>query len=220
MSKVSIVELPQKDRFDLPEVLKHLKSLGHKREDLFDFLRLGQLHAVCHPYRLEPDRQIRIEPDEWPQWWRDAWAFPVYDGYIGDIDTAEHGTRVPLHIFPRAARPDCDRVLMDGGKAVASAPVYVLRPELSRFLNWLKNPSKSRPGRRRKGAGRPTFHDYSDIDTCLESRFKAMGLTGFERQSDAIANLKDQLGDLRTIPDSTLRNHIDSWLKKRTNPND
>ena len=64
MSKVSIVELPQKDRFDLPEVLKHLKSLGHKREDLFDFLRLGQLHAVCHPYRLEPDRQIRIEPDE------------------------------------------------------------------------------------------------------------------------------------------------------------
>lgn len=218
MSKSSIEKLPSKGQFDLPEVLKLLEPLGHTREDLFDFLRLGQLHAVCYPYRLEPVREIRIASDEWSEWWRDAWAFPVYDSYIGDIDTAEHGTRVPLHIVPRAARPDCDRVLMDGGKAATSAPVYVLRHELSRFLIWLKNPRKSRPGHRRKGAGRRQEHDYSDIDDCLEELFKTGGKRAFERQSNVVAVLKEQLGDLRNIPDSTLRNHIDSWLRKRTTP--
>lgn len=58
MFDVSNSELPQKDRFDLPTVLKLLEPVGHTREDLFDFLRLGQLHAVCYPYRLERDRQI------------------------------------------------------------------------------------------------------------------------------------------------------------------
>ena len=219
MSKSSIAELPPKDRFDLPDVLKLLEPLGHTREDLFNFLRLGQLHAVCYPYRLEPDREIRIEPDEWPEWWRDAWAFPVYDGYIGDIDHAEHGTQIPLHIVPRAARPDCDRALMDGGKAATSATVYVLRSELTRFLKWLKNPTKSRPGHRKKGAGRRQKHDYSDIDAYLEDLFNTDGRKAFERPSGVVAYLKEQLGDLRKIPDSTLRNHIDSWLRKRTAPN-
>ena len=218
MLDVSNSELPQKDRFDLPTVLKLLEPLGHTREDLYDFLRLGQLHAVCYSYRLEPDRQIRIEPYEWPQWWRDPWSFPVNDGCIGDMDLAEHVTQIPLHLIPLAARPDCDRVLADGGRAATSAPVYVLRHEFSRFLNWLKNPPKSRPGRRRKGAGRPPFHDYSNIDDCLDELFETGGKKAYERPSDVTAVLKEQLGDLRIIPDSTLRNHIDSWLRKRTTP--
>ena len=220
MIKVSNSELPQKDRFNLPAVLRLLKPLGHTREDLYDFLRLGQLHAVCYPYRLERDRQIGIEPDEWPQWWPDAWSFPVNDGCIGDMDYAGHGTRIPLHIVPQAARSDCDRILKDGGKAASTATVYVLHGELDRFLKWLKNPRKSRPGPRRKGGGRPPLHDYSEIDLCLEELFETGGKQAFEGQSNVVAVLKEQLGALRNIPDSTLRNHIDSWLGKRTAPKD
>ena len=216
MSHRSIAVIPPKDRFSLPEVLEILEPLGCKREDLFDYLRQGKLRAVCYPYRLELDREVPIEPDEWPEWWRDACSFPVFDGWIGDMNVAEHETRIPLHIVPRAARADCDRVLKDGGKAATSSPVYVLRDELKRFSNWLQNPSKSRPGRRRKGAGRPRKHEYSVIDARLEKRFKSMGRSGFERPRDVIADLEQQLGDLHNLPDSTLRNHISTWIEDRT----
>ncbi|MFQ5757477.1 MAG: hypothetical protein ACE5H7_15475 [Acidiferrobacterales bacterium] len=216
MSHRSIAVIPPKDRFSLPEVLEVLKPLGCKREDLSDYLRQGKLRAVCYPYRLELDREVPIEPDEWPEWWRDAWSFPVYDGWIGDMDVAEHDTEIPLHIVPRAARADCDRVLKDGGKAAASSPVYVLRDELKRFIKWLENPSKSRPGRRRKGAGRPRKHEYSDIDAYLETLFEQKGRAGFERPSVVIAYLKEQLGKAFLPPGSTLRNHISMWLENWT----
>ena len=219
MSRGSIVKLPPKDRFDLPEVLRLLDPLGHTREDLYDFLRLGQLHAVCYPYRLEADRVIGIEPDEWPEWWRDAWSFPVFDGFIGDVDTAEFGTRIPLNIIPRAARADCDRVLKDGGKAAASTPVYVLRNELIRFTKWLHNPTKSRPGPRCQGAGRPRKHDYSAIDNCLETLLQEIGLSGFERISRITTHLRNHLGEAGLPPDSTLRNHINKWLQQPTEAN-
>jgi hypothetical protein len=128
---------PDIDQFNLPSVLRLVRPLGCSQPDLFDYLRLGHLHAVCFPYRLEPARQVAIEPDEWPEWYRDSYAFPVYDSHIGELDVAEHEIPVPLHIVPRAARADCERVLMDGGKAAQNAVVYVLRDELVRFTKWL-----------------------------------------------------------------------------------
>lgn len=213
--QVSAKSIPLKDRFDLPEVLELLRPLGCSRKNLFDYLRLGHLRPVCFPYRLEPDREVAIEPDEWPEWFRDSYAFAVYDGWIGELNVAEHGTPVPLHIIPRAARADCERVLKDGGKAAEDAPVYVLREELNRFTKWLGNPTKSRPGPRRKGAGRPRKHDYTKIDACLEALFAEVGWAGFERMSYVTAHLRDQLGEAELHPDSTLRNHIAQWLQQR-----
>lgn len=218
-SWVSATNIPLKDRFDLPLVLKLVRPLGCSREDLFDYLRSDRLRAVCFPYRLEPDREISIEPDEWPEWRRDSYAFAVYDGWIGDMDVAEHETLIPLHIVPRAAREDSRRELDDGGKAAEAAVVYVLRDELVRFSDWLRNPGKSRPGRRREGAGRPREHDYSRIDACLESLFEEAGCTGFEQMSWVTAQLRNQLGKAQLPPDSTLRNHIAQWLQQRVSAN-
>ena len=209
------MDIPLGDRFNLPGVLKLVRPFGCNQPDLFDYLRLGRLQAVCFSYRLEPEREVPIEPDEWAEWFRDSCAFPVFDGWIGELDVAEHETPVPLHIVPRAARTDCDRVLKDGGKAATSAPVYVLRDELVRFTKWLRNPSKSRPGPRRQGAGRPRKHDYSEIDACLETLFKETGLAGFERISRITAHLREQLGEAGLPPDSTLRNHIIHWRQQR-----
>ena len=219
MSQGSAIDFPPGDRFDLPEFLEYLRRLGFSRKNLFDYLKLGHLRPVCFPYRLEPDREVAIEPDEWKEWFRDSYAFAVYDGWIGEQDVAEHGTPVPLHIVPRAARADCERVLKDGGKAAESAPVYVLRDELVRLTTWLRNPTKSRPGPRRKGAGRPRKHDYTKIDACLEALFAEKGRVEFERRSRVTAHLRDQLGKAELPPDSTLRNHIAQWLQQRAAAN-
>lgn len=219
MSHGSAMDIPPKDRFNLPEVLELVRPLGCNQPDLFDYLRLGRLHAVCFPYRLESERIVPIEPDEWAEWFRDSYTFSVFDGWIGELDVAEHGTPVPLHIVPRAARTDCDRVLKDGGKAATSGPVYVLRNELVRFTKWLRNPSKTRPGPRRQGAGRPIKHDYSEIDACLETLFKETGLAGFERISHIIAHLRERLGEARLPHDSTLRYHIIQWCQQRSAAN-
>ena len=135
------------------------------------------------------------------------------------MNIAEHDTPVPFHIVPHAARADCDRVLKDGGKAAETAPVYVLRDELIRFTKWFGNPTKSRPGSRRKGAGRPRKHDYTEIDACLEARFAEVGRAEFERMSYVTAHLRDQLGEAALLPDSTLRNHIAQWLQQRAAAN-
>ena len=209
-------ELPPKDRFDLPEVLELVKSFGCRREDLFEYLCKGKLQALAYPYRLERQREVFIEPDEWQEWFREPWEFAVYDGWIGDKDIAEHATTIPLHIVPRVARADCDRVLKDGGRAASTATVFVSRDELNRFINWLKNPSKSRPGPRRPGAGRPQKHDYTEIDQLLEKRFEEKGVAGFERPSEVTAYLKEQIGNEPLPPDSTLRNHINTWREKLT----
>ena len=219
MSQGSALNISPKDRFDLPKVLGLLRRHGCSREDLFDYLRLGRLRAVCFPYRLEPKREIPIEPDEWQEWFRDSFAFAVYDGWIGELDVAEHETPIPLHIVPRAARADCDHVLKDGGKAAMNAPVYVLGDELIRFAEWLRAPTKSRPGRRREGAGRPRKHDYSRIDACLETLLKKVGRAGFEQMNFVTAHLRDQLGEAELPPDSTLRNHITQWLQQRAATN-
>ena len=211
----STAHIHPKDRFSLPEVLEHLKPLGCAREDLFDHLRLGDIRAVCYPYRLELDREVPIEPDEWPEWYRDAWEFPVFHGWRGDTNVDGDETRIPLHIVPRAARSGLKRKLIDGGPATTSVVVYVLHDELLRFIKWLENPTKSRPGPRRKGAGRHPKHDYSDIDACLELLFKAKGRGGFEPRSEVIAHLKDQLGEKSLPPGSTVYNHIKTWLEKR-----
>lgn len=211
----STAHIPPKDRFSLPEVLENLKPFGCTREDLYDYLRLGHIGTVCYPYRLEQDREVPIEPDEWPEWYRDAWEFPVYAGWIGDTNKDGGDTRVPLHIVPRAVRPDLKQKLIDGGPAATGATVYVLRDELLRFIKWLENPSKSRPGRRKKGAGRRLKHDYSKIDACLEALFQAKGRSGFERPSEVIAHLRDQLGGEFLPHPSTLRNHIHSWLENK-----
>ncbi len=137
MSPELAMNIPLKDRFNLPEVLDLVRPLGCTQPDLFDYLRSGRLHPVCFPYRLDPDREVAIEPDEWKEWFRDSYAFSVYDSWIGEMNIAEHDTPVPFHIVPHAARADCDRVLKDGGKAAESTPVYVLRDELVRFTKWL-----------------------------------------------------------------------------------
>lgn len=217
--QVSAKNIPLKDRFNLPEVLELVRPLGCSQPDLFDYLTLGRLHAVCFPYRLDPDREVAIEPDEWKEWFRDSYVFSVYHDWIGELDVAEHGTPVPRHIVPRAARADCELVLKDGGKAAEAAPVYVLRDELIRFTKWLSNPTKSRPGSRRKGAGRPRKHDYTEIDACLEALFAEIGWAGFERMSYVTAHLRDQLGEAALLPDSTLRNHIAQWLQQRAAAN-
>ena len=217
--RVSATDIPLKGRFNLPEVLEFVRPLGCSQPDLFDYLTLGRLHAVCFPYRLEPDREVAIEPDEWKEWFRDSYAFAVYDGWIGELNVAEHGTPIPLHIVPRAARADCERVLKDGGKAAEDAPVYVLRDELNRFTKWLGNPTKSRPGPRRKGAGRPREHDYTKVDACLEALFAEVGRAGFERMSYVVAHLRDQLGEAKLPADSTIRNHIAQWLQQRAAAN-
>lgn len=87
-----------KDRYTLPEVLEQLQPYGCKQSDLFDYLRQDQLHAVCFPYRLEPNREIPIDPNEWTETWRDSYEFPIYDGHIGQTNIADHDTPVPLHI--------------------------------------------------------------------------------------------------------------------------
>ncbi len=209
-----------KERFDLPEVLNILEPLGCFRQDLHEYLRTGKLRAVCYPYRLEPDCEVPIEPDEWVDWFRDPWEFPVYADHIGDLDFAEHQTLIPLHIVPRAAEADTTRKLADGKPAATTATVYVLRAELQRFVRWLQEPSKSRPGPRRPGAGRPVDERYreiyTEIDQVLEKVYFATGRSGFERPGDVVAHVKDRLGKARLPPDSTLRNHIDSWLDKRS----
>ena len=70
--------VPPKERFDLPEVLKLLAPSGFSRIDLYEHLRTGNLKAICFSYRLEPKRQIAIDPDQWEAVWKDAWSFPVY----------------------------------------------------------------------------------------------------------------------------------------------
>jgi hypothetical protein len=209
----TIVRIPPKNRFTLPEVLEHLKPLDLTREDLFEYLWTGRLSTVCYPYRLEPEREIPIEPNEWTEWFRDSWEFPVYAGWIGDKNVDGGNVKVPLHIVPRAARDDCNRKLKDGGPATTSAAVYVLRDELVRFSKWLQNARKSRRGPRRKGAGRPRKHDYSEIDACLESLLQKEGRGVFVRPRDIIANLEEQLGRASLPHDSTLRNHIKVWLR-------
>ena len=211
----STAHIPPKDRFSLPEVLEHLDPLGGTGMDLFEYLRQEQIRAVCYPYRREPDRMVPIEPDEWPEWFRDAWEFPVFHGWIGDTNIDGGDTRIPLHIVARTAISGLKQKLIDGGPATTSATVYVLRDELIRFIKWLENPDKSRPGPRRKGAGRPPKHDYSDINACLELLFKAKGRVGFEPRSEVIAHLKDQLGEKSLPPGSTVYNHIETWLEKK-----
>ena len=212
--------IPPKERFDLPEVLNNLEPLGCFRQDLHEYLRTGKLRAVCYPYRLEPDREVPIEPDEWVDWFRDPWDFPVYAGHIGEMDIAEQQTPIPLHIVPRAAKADTKRKLADGEPAATTATVYVLRAELQRFACWLQKPSKSRPGPRRPGAGRPVDEKYREIytqiDQVLEEVYFTGGRSGFERLRDVVAHIEDQLGKARLPQDSTLRNHIDSWLDKRS----
>lgn len=207
--------IPPKDRFSLPEVLECLEPHDCSRADLYEYLRLGRLRAVCYPYRVEPDRQIPIEPDEWPEWFREPWEFPVYAGYIGDTNEDGGDTRVPLHIVPRAARADCRKKLLDGGPAATSATVYVLRDELLGFLMWVENPGRSRRGPRMKGAGAPTQHDYGGIDACLEFLFKAKGRAAFNKPAGVIAHLERELGEDALLPESTLRNHIKKWLSER-----
>jgi len=207
--------LSPEDRFSLPEVLEYLEAYRCRREGLYEYLRQGQLRAVCYPYRLEPDREVPIEPAEWPEWFREPWEFPVYAGYIGDINEDDDDARVPLHIVPRAARADCDKKLLDGGPAATSATVYVLGNELVRFITWLQIPGKSRPSPRRKGAGRPTKHDYTEIEACLESLFKAKGRVAFDKPAGVIAHLERELGKDALYAESTLRNHIKKWLSER-----
>ena len=212
--------IPHKERFDLPEVLNILEPLGCFRQDLHEYLRTGKLRAVCYPYRLEPDREVQIEPDEWPAWFREPWEFSVYADHIGEMDIAEHQTPIPLHIVPRAAKADTKRKLADGKPAATTATVYVRRAELQRFARWLQKPSKSRPGLRRPGAGRPVDEKYREIytkiDQVLEELYLTGGRWGFERPGDVVAHVRDRLGKVHLPPDSTLRNHIDSWLDKRS----
>ncbi len=219
MQQERTAHIPPKERFSLPEVLDLLKPLGCTQRDLFEYLR-SRLQAVCYPYRLEPDREVKIEPEEWPAWFRDPWEFPVYADHIGEMDIAEHQTPIPLHIGPRAAKADTKRKLADGKPAATTATVYVLRAELQRFARWLQKPSKSRPGPRRPGAGRPVDERYREIyaqiDQILEEVYLAKGRSGFERLRDVVAQIKDRLGKERLPPDSTLRNHINSWLDKRS----
>jgi hypothetical protein len=209
----STAHIPPKDRFSLPEVLEHLDPLGCSREDLYEYLRLGHIRTVCYPYRLEPEREVPIERDEWPEWFREPCDFPLYAGWIGDTNVDGDETRIPLHIVPRAARADLERKLKDGDKAATGATVYVLRDELLRFIKWLENPSNSRPGSRRKGAGRRPKHDYSDIDACLDSLFNEKGEAGFENLGEVITHLEKKLGENARLHESTLRNHIKTWLK-------
>lgn len=220
MQQEPTADIPPKERFSLPEVLDLLKPLGCTQMDLFEYLRSGQLQAVCYPYRLELDQEVQIEPDEWPAWFREAWQFPVYADHIGEMDFAEHQTPIPLHIVPRAAKADTKRKLTDGEPAATTATVYILRAELQRFTRWLQKPSKSRPGPRRPGAGRPIEEKYREIytqiDQVLEELYFTGGQSGFERLRDVVAHIEDQLGKARLPPDSTLRNHIDSWLDKRS----
>ena len=220
MQQEPIADIPPRERFSLPEVLDLLKPLGCTQMDLFEYLRSGQLQAVCYPYRLELDREVQIEPDEWPAWFREAWQFPVYADHIGEMDIAEHQTPIPLHIVPHAARADTKRKLTDGEPAATTATVYILRAELQRFARWLKKPSKSRPGPRRLGAGRPVEERYREIytqiDQVLEELYLARGQSGFERLRDVVAHVEARLGKARLPPDSTLRNHINRWLDKRS----
>jgi len=213
------VRLPPKDRFDLPEVLELVKPFGCRREDLFEYLCAGNLQTFACPYRLEPSREVPIGSDEWREWFREPWEFPVYADWIGNMDIGKHKTLIPLHIIPRVARADCERVLKDGGKAASTATVFVSRGELIRFINWLRNPSKSRPGPRRPGAGRRPTHDYAEIDRLLEKRFKEKGVAGFKRPSEVVAYLKEQIGNSALPADSTLRNHINAWREKRITAN-
>ena len=212
--------IPPKERFDLPEVLNILEPLGCFRQDLHEYLRTGKLRAVCYPYRLELDREVLIEPDEWVDWFREPWEFSAYANHIGDLDLAEHQTPIPLHIVPRAAEADTKRKLADGKPAATTATVYVLRAELQRFARWLQKPSKSRPGPRRPGAGRPVDEKYreiyTEIDQVLEEVYLARGRSGFERLRDVVVHIKNRLGKAHLPPDSTLRNHINSWLDKRS----
>ncbi len=212
--------IPPKERFDLPEVLNILEPLGCFRQDLHEYLRTGKLRAVCYPYRLELDREVQIEPDEWPAWFPEPWEFPIYADHIGEMDIAEHQTPIPLHIVPHAAKVDTKRKLADGKPAATTATVYVRRAELQRFARWLQKPSKSLPGPRRPGAGRPIEEKYreiyTEIDQVLEELYFTRGRSGFERPRDVVAHIEGQLGKARLPPDSTLRNHIDSWLDKRS----
>jgi hypothetical protein len=118
----------------------------------------------------------------------------------------------PYRLEPEA-RADLERKLKDGDKAATGATVYVLRDELLRFIKWLENPSNSRPGSRRKGAGRRPKHDYSDIDACLDSLFNEKGEAGFENLGEVITHLEKKLGENARLHESTLRNHIKTWLK-------
>jgi hypothetical protein len=209
------VRLPPKDRFDLPEVLEMVKHFGCRREDLFEYLCAGTLQTFACPYRLEPLQEVPIASDEWREWFREPWEFPVYADWIGDQDIGKHETPIPLHIVPRAAVADTHRKLADGAKAATTATVYVRRAELQRFIKWLQNPTKSRPGPRRPGAGRPIQHDYSEVDRLLEALFEEKGVAAFGRPGLVAGYLREAMGKKGLPPESTLRHHIAKWLERR-----
>ena len=209
------IDIPPKDRFSLPEVLKLLKPLGCVRDDLFEYLRSGRLRTVCFPYRFEPDREIPIEPGQFERVWKDAWHFPVYNGWIGNEDYGGVGESIPLHMVPDAVDADTKRKLADGIPAAQSAVVYVQRDELIQFIKWLQNPRRSRRGTRRPGAGRPVKHDYSKIDSVLEAIFREHGKSGFNPPGQVMAVLREELGEGSLPHPSTVYGHVKSWLKTR-----
>lgn len=219
-----VVNIPPLSRFNLPQVLDILKDLGVERVHLIDYLKTGNLKAVCFPFRQEPGREVAIEPEQWEKLYPDDWDFSVYDGWIGDKDYEGSGEQIPLHVLPDKVDGLRNSKTPEGESVVTSAPVFILSGKLQRFVKWLacqadqtedqrtEPPSATWP---RKRSGRPREHDYTDVDRELERLYEQRGRRVFDSPGEAINYLRTELGNNELPPDSTLRNHVVAWTKHR-----
>ena len=132
------VTIPPPSKFSLPEVLDYVSRWNCKRVHLIDYLKSGKLKAVCFPFCQEPDRLAAIKPDQWKRDYRDDWSFPVYAGWIGNMDVEGSGTEIPLTIVPDEVDELLNEKTPDGEPEVAAATVYVLAEEFERFCNCLE----------------------------------------------------------------------------------
>ena len=223
--------VPPLKRFNMPQLLEIVESLGCRQEHLLEYLQSGDLNAVCYPYRHKPEKAVPIEPDQWRRMHPGSYGFSVYDGWLGDEDISELGRKDPVHVVPDAVDHLLEEVDDDDQKIVTAAVVFLIRDEFVRFVAWLdaksadvpaliaeldsvnvvaaKTASRSKPRR-----GAPSKHDYTNIDEALRILLEHQGKRAFARIGEVRNILVPELGKDNLPPDSTLGSHIRAWKKR------
>lgn len=137
-----MIKIPPRARFDLPEILEIVAELEIGGKGLLSHLQEGNLAAVCFPYRKEINRKISITSEQWQKTYSAPYEFSVYDGWIGDVDIAQTGTSVPLHLLPNEVAELKGATHPDGKTVIIAAVVHIERDELIRFIKWYKTESQ------------------------------------------------------------------------------
>lgn len=82
--------------------------------------------------------------------------------------------------------------------------------------NLDNTPHKEQSSPSTTGMGRPTKHDYGEIDELLADLFNNKGKKGFASTGEVVRYLRGEIGEQGLPSNSTLRSHIESWFKKRS----